>query len=48
LGDGIVARLNPATGRIENLEILFFSSRVEGERSLELPVSADLRLAGKL
>ena len=47
LGDGVVARLNPATGGIENLEILFFSSRVEGERSFELPVSADLRLAAR-
>jgi hypothetical protein len=45
LGDGIVARLNPATRGIENLEILFFSSRLQGERFFELPVSADLRLA---
>jgi hypothetical protein len=47
LADGIVARLNPATGGIENLEILLFSSWVEGEKSFELPVSADLRLAAR-
>lgn len=45
LGDGIVARLNPATGGIENLEILSFTSRLQGEKSFELPVFADLRLA---
>ncbi len=26
LGDEVVARLNPATGEIENLEVLFFSA----------------------
>ena len=27
LGDEIIARLNPKTGNIENLEVLFFTSR---------------------
>lgn len=27
IGDEIVARLNPTSGEIENLEILFFSKR---------------------
>ena len=28
LGDDVLARLNPATGEIENLEVLFFSTRL--------------------
>jgi uncharacterized protein YuzE len=28
LGDEIIARLNPQTGNIENLEVLFFTSRL--------------------
>jgi hypothetical protein len=27
LGDDMIARLNPASGKVENLEILFFSRR---------------------
>lgn len=38
-GDDIVARLNPETGDVESLEILFFSKRVQSD-SLELPVTA--------
>jgi len=47
LGEGVVARMNPSTGEIENLEILFFSTRLERSDAFELPVTADLRLAGK-
>ena len=47
LGDGVVARMNPSTGEIEGLEILFFSTRLERSDPFELPVTADLRLAGK-
>lgn len=28
LGDEVIARLNPKTGEIENLEVLFFSTRL--------------------
>ncbi len=42
---GIVARLNPSTGEIENLEILFFSKRLSERTLFELPIIADLRLA---
>jgi uncharacterized protein YuzE len=45
LGDDVVARLNPETGDVESLEILFFSARVQQD-SLELPVTADFRRAG--
>ncbi|WP_088891248.1 DUF2283 domain-containing protein [Leptolyngbya ohadii] len=46
LGDEIIARLNPDSGAIENLEILFFSSRLNSSMSLELPIQAALKLAG--
>ena len=44
LGDDVVARLNPATEEIENLEVLFFSTRLLRNKLFELPVAADLRL----
>jgi uncharacterized protein YuzE len=47
LGDEVIARLNPKTGEIENLEVLFFSTRLLRSDLFELPISADLRLAGK-
>lgn len=47
LGDGVVARLNPKTGEIENLEVLFFSTRLLRNELFELPVLADLRLADR-
>ncbi len=46
LGDDIIARLNPATGDIESLEVLFFSTRMQQDDHFELPVSADLRRVG--
>jgi len=47
LGDEVIARLNSKTGEIENLEILFFSTRLLRSDLIELPVTVDLRLAGK-
>ncbi len=47
LKDKIVARLNPDTGAVENLEVLFFSTRLLRTDLFELPVSADLRLASQ-
>jgi len=44
LGDDIIARLNPDSGAVENLEVLFFSTRLLRSDLLELPVSAELRL----
>ena len=41
---GVVARLNPQSGEIENLEILFFSVRASRGEVFELPVFADFRL----
>jgi len=47
LGDEVIARLNPETGDIENLEVLFFSTRLLRNDLFELPITADLRLAVK-
>ncbi len=47
LEDEMIARLNPHTGEVENLEVLFFSTRLLRTDLFELPVTADLRLAGK-
>jgi len=44
LPDEIVARLNPLTGEVENLEVLFFTTRLLRADLFELPVTADLRL----
>jgi uncharacterized protein YuzE len=44
LGDDVIARMNPGTGEIENLEVLFFSTRLLRQDLLEIPVEADLRL----
>jgi uncharacterized protein YuzE len=44
LGDDVIARLNPETGAIENVEVLFFSTRLLRGDLFELPVIADLRL----
>ena len=46
LPDEIIARLNPNTGEVESLEVLFFSTRLLRTDLCELPVSADLRLVG--
>ena len=45
LGDDVIARLNPTTRGVENLEVLFFSTRLLRSEFFELPVTADLRLA---
>ncbi len=45
LGDDVVARLNPSTGEVENLEVLFFSTRLLRSDLFQLPIAADLLLA---
>ena len=44
IGEGVIAGLNRVTGEIENLEVLFFSTRLLRSDLFELPVAADLRL----
>ena len=45
IGDDVIVRLNPETGEIESLEVLFFSTRLLRGELFNLPISADLRLA---
>jgi uncharacterized protein YuzE len=45
LGDEVIARLNPETGEIENMEVLFFSTRLLRGDLFEIPVKAELHLA---
>lgn len=47
LGDDVIARLNPQTGEIENIELLFFSRRLKQSQLFEVPIKADLRLSGE-
>jgi hypothetical protein len=47
LGDDVVARLNPQSNEIENLEVLFFSSRLLRSELFELPVTAAFQFAGR-
>jgi len=44
IGDDIIARLNPNTGEVENLEVLFFSQRLKQQPEWQIPVMANLRL----
>lgn len=46
LGDEVIARLNPDSGKVENLEVLFFSTRLLRSELFEIPVMADMYLAG--
>lgn len=43
LGDEVIARLNPETGEIENLEVLFFSTRLMRREWFDLPIAAHLQ-----
>jgi len=47
IGDEVIARLNPATGEIENMEVLFFSTRLLRGDLFEVPVEAELYIAGQ-
>ncbi|MCK4624647.1 MAG: DUF2283 domain-containing protein [Phycisphaerae bacterium] len=48
LGDEVIARMNPATGEIENVEVLFFSTRLLRKDMFELPVTADMHLVKEI
>jgi hypothetical protein len=41
---GVVARLNPHSREVENLEILFFTQRAKDEEPLRIPVLAEFHL----
>ena len=48
LADEIIARFNPTTRDIENLEVLFFSTPLLREELFDLPISARLQLNEKI
>ena len=43
MGDDVIARINPETGDVESLEVLFFSTRLLRSDFFELPIVAHLR-----
>ncbi|NER35189.1 MAG: DUF2283 domain-containing protein [Oscillatoria sp. SIO1A7] len=45
--DGVIARFNPVTNEIENLEVLFFSQRFQASNIFEIPITVDLRLTAR-
>jgi uncharacterized protein YuzE len=45
IDDGVVVRLNPDTGDVEHVEVLYFSTRLLRGTLVDLPLAADLRLA---
>ena len=47
IGDEVIARLNPKTGEVENLEVLFFSTRLLRSELFDLPVDAELHLTAR-
>jgi len=47
LGEEVIARLNPETGEIENMEVLFFSTRLLRGEMFEIPVRAEMHVAAQ-
>lgn len=41
---GIIARLNPETGEVESLELLFFNQRLAKGETLQLPILAQFQI----
>jgi uncharacterized protein YuzE len=39
VGDDVVVRINPTSGEIENIEVLFFSTRLLRDDLFEVPVA---------
>jgi len=42
LGDDVLVRVDPVSGQIDSLEILFFSTRLLRSTLVELPIEANL------
>ena len=45
---GVVARFNPHTRDVENLEVLFFSKRLASGEVLRLPILAEFHLPAEI
>ena len=43
IDDETVIRMNPVTGDVENVEVLFYTKRLMAGETLQLPISAELR-----
>lgn len=43
LGDDVIARIDPETGAVDGIEVLFFSTRLLRADDFVLPIAADLR-----
>ena len=43
--EDVLARINPDTGDVEGLEILFWSKRLEAGENISLPIKGTWRLA---
>jgi hypothetical protein len=39
VGDDIIVRINPKSGEVENVEILFFSTRLLRDDVFEVPIN---------
>ena len=44
LGDDVIVRLNPETGIVENMEVLFFSTRLLRNDMFRIPVAGEIHL----
>ena len=42
LDDEVIVRLNPSSKEVENIEILFYSSRLLRSNDIHLPLEADI------
>jgi hypothetical protein len=47
LGDEVIARINPTTNAVENLEVFFFSTRLLLNEIFDLPLAADFRVVNR-
>ncbi len=45
IGDDIIARFNPKTNAVENIEVLFFSTRLLRSDLFELPLDVEFRIS---
>jgi hypothetical protein len=47
LGADVLGRINPRTGAVENVEVLFFTKRTMKRNGFALPVFAELRTSAR-
>ena len=47
LGRDVLGRINPRTGALENIEVLFFTKRARKRKGFALPVFAEFRASAR-